>query len=366
MSWNVPSARIERRAQRISDPIARLRYLRQAMRAAANRRPVWHWLAPVVLALAAIPLASDTNLRAHLNSVPAPTQRTASQPDVWLVEQTSQYEVYSNGLRIERRFEVANEPRWYALMERGSAAATGPSRSEPMGIVFHITESDQAPFEAEQNRNLKRLGRDLLLYARSKRAYHFVIDRFGRVFRVVVESDVANHAGHSVWADTRWTYLSLNASFLGVAFEASTRTDEPPMNQAQLHAAKILVAMLADKYHLSPQNCVTHAQVSVNPSNMRIGWHTDWGTGFPFQELGLPNNYESPNPALSIFGFEYDDSYRTATGPDLWRGITSAEEQMRESAAQHGMTLTAYRTSLQKKYRQAISALRERSGTEEN
>ncbi|SPE22373.1 N-acetylmuramoyl-L-alanine amidase, family 2 (fragment) [Candidatus Sulfopaludibacter sp. SbA3] len=261
---------------------------------------------------------------------------------------------------------MANEPRWYALMERGSAAATGPSRSEPMGIVFHITESDQAPFEAEQNRNLKRLGRDLLLYARSKRAYHFVIDRFGRVFRVVVESDVANHAGHSVWADTRWTYLSLNASFLGVAFEASTRTDEPPMNQAQLHAAKILVAMLADKYHLSPQNCVTHAQVSVNPSNMRIGWHTDWGTGFPFQELGLPNNYESPNPALSIFGFEYDDSYRTATGPDLWRGITSAEEQMRESAAQHGMTLTAYRTSLQKKYRQAISALRERSGTEEN
>jgi hypothetical protein len=369
MFWNGPSAglgRIERRAQRIGDPIARLRYLRQAMRTADNRRPVWHWLAPAVLALAAVSLASDTNVRARVSSPPAPTRRTVSQPDVWLVEQTSQFEIYSNGLRIERRFEVANEPRWYALTERGSDAATGPLRSQPMGIVFHVTESEQAPFEAEQNHKLNRIGRELLLYTRNKRAYHFVIDRFGRVFRVVVESDTANHAGNSVWADARFTYLSLNASFLGVAFEARTHSDEPPMNPAQLHAAKILVDMLLDKYHFSRQNCVTHAQVSVNPTNMRIGWHTDWGTGFPFQALGLPDNYEYPNPALSMFGFEYDGSYRTATGPDLWRGISSAEEQLRESAAEHGMPVTAYRTSLQKQYRQAMSALRERSGTEEN
>ena len=84
------------------------------------------------------------------------------------------------------------------------------------------TEGDQVPFEVEQSEELRRIGHELLLYVRSKRAYHFLIDRFGRVFRLVIESDTANHAGHSVWADARWRYVDLNASFLGVAFEART------------------------------------------------------------------------------------------------------------------------------------------------
>jgi hypothetical protein len=37
---------------------------------------------------------------------------------------------------------------------------------------------------------------------------------------------------------------------------------------------------------------VVHAQVSINPGNRRIGWHTDWGAGFPFREIGLPDNYQ--------------------------------------------------------------------------
>ena len=32
-------------------------------------------------------------------------------------------------------------------------------------------------------------------------SYHFLIDRFGQVFRIVPEADVANHAGYSVWAE---------------------------------------------------------------------------------------------------------------------------------------------------------------------
>ncbi len=67
-------------------------------------------------------------------------------------------------------------------------------------------------------------------------------------------------------------YLNLNESFIGVAFEASSQTDQPdhlPVNEPQLHAAKILTEMLRDKYNLPAENCVTHAQVSVNPDNMR-------------------------------------------------------------------------------------------------
>jgi len=52
--------------------------------------------------------------------------------------------------------------------------------------------------------------------------YNFLIDRFGRVFRIVNESDAAQHAGYSVWSDDRWLYVDLNESFLGVSFEART------------------------------------------------------------------------------------------------------------------------------------------------
>ena len=43
-----------------------------------------------------------------------------------------------------------------------------------------------------------------------------------KVFRVVAETDYANHAGQSVWADEKNIYWGLNQSFLGVAFEAQT------------------------------------------------------------------------------------------------------------------------------------------------
>jgi len=63
------------------------------------------------------------------------------------------------------------------------------------GIVFHTTESLQIPFEAQRNRALKRIGESLLQYVGRRCAYHYLIDRFGRVFRVVAEQDAANHAG---------------------------------------------------------------------------------------------------------------------------------------------------------------------------
>ena len=51
------------------------------------------------------------------------------------------------------------------------------------------------------------------------------------------------HAGNSVWADSRWSYVDLNISFLGVAFEARMQ-DEQPINEAQLHSARSLTEML--------------------------------------------------------------------------------------------------------------------------
>jgi hypothetical protein len=328
-------------------------------------------LASFVLAVVVVPLnsVSDANVRRTLDpKLPLPALRTPGSdiPSVWLVDKTNEFEVYSNGLRIENELSVSGEPRWYSLIVRGRGTQFGPRRSQPAGIVFHITESDQAPFEPNQNHALKRIGKDLLLFVRNKRAYHFLIDRFGRVHRIVNESDAANHAGNSVWADSSWLYLSLNASFLGVAFEAHTEPDQPPVNHAQIHAAKVLTEMLRSKYNVPAENCVTHAQVSVNPSNMRIGWHTDWGKNFPFEDVGLPNNYEPPNPAIAVFGFAYDEAYMQSTGPALWKGLALADERIREAAAEHGIEVAEYRKILKKRYRDQLEALRDQDANEEN
>ncbi len=362
---------IERRAHGFSDPIERLRYLRRATAATAttgshsSRRT---WIACFALAMVTVALRSDATNRESSSrriSAPAVARPVSETPDIWPVEQTGDYDLYSNGLRIENRLAISNEPRSYYLIDRASGTL-GPLRAQPAGIVFHTTESDQAPFEREQKTALQRIGRELLLYVRNKRAYHFMIDRFGRVHRIVVESDKANHAGHSVWADSKWSYVGLNESFLGVAFEARMQVNQSVITEAQLRAARALTEMLRAKYKLAVENCVVHAQVSINPGNWRIGYHTDWGVGFPFREIGLPDNYQIPNPSLYLFGFEYDPAYTNATGPDLWMGLGTAEERVRQAAAGHGVAPAEYRKVLQQRFRDALSAVQDKDAGMEN
>jgi hypothetical protein len=380
------TARIERKAEEIVDPIQRLKFLRQATAPPPPVRIQWGLIAACCMVALPLSMRSDAHLRHQPDSHPMVTPiRVVRQeiPNVWRVEWTRDYEVFSNGLRIENQLAVANEPRSYQLLSVEAEGrrrlgradqnqpddqkrSAGIQRTQPAGIVFHTTESDQAPFEAAQQRNLHRIGRETLLYVRNKRAYHFVIDRFGRVNRIVLESDAANHAGNSVWADSRWLYLELNQSFLSVAFEASMQTGESPINEAQVHAAKVLTEMLRSKYNIPAENCVTHAQVSVNPDNRRIGWHSDWGKEFPFKEIGLPDNYDQPPPSLYLLGFEYDSVYINATGPGIWKGLALAELRLRDEAAARHKTVVEYRTLLQQRYRDEIAALRHKGADEEN
>jgi hypothetical protein len=270
---------------------------------------------------------------------------------VWQVEARSGLEVYSNGLRLDNRYAVRNHPREYlAFPPAGGAPAR---QSQPAGIVFHSTESQQAPFEAGHNEALKRIGESLLDYLRRHQSYHFLIDRFGRVYRVVAEGDAANHAGFSVWADARAVYLNLNESFFGIAFEASSQPgrDEPAMTAAQTRSALMLVEMLRARYHLAAANCVTHAQVSVNPSNLRVGYHVDWADGFPFAAVGLPDNSDAPIPAVFTFGFRCDPGLLAA-------GARAAEAMLAQRAAARGLPLTVYRKRLQQDYREKLAAVR--------
>jgi hypothetical protein len=355
------STHLETCAEQIPDPVERLRYLRQYHRPGEFRQATrsWRWILGTLAALLACSQAADLTMRESTTTlIPVHAAAAPALPpvSVWTVEETKDYEVFSNGLRVEDSLQVANEPRIYRLISRANPGEQGPERSVPAGIVFHTTESDLAPFERDDNRRLQRIGQQLLLAVRAKRNYHFVIDRFGRVHRIVRESDMANHAGHSAWADSKWLYVRLNESFLGIAFEAQTQGVDETINEAQLHAGKTLVEMLRDKYNIPAENCVTHAQVSVNPANDIIGWHTDWGHGFPFAEMGLPDSYQTPSPLIEQFGFEYDAAYLKATGPELQAGLQLAEQNLRAAAARNGSTFVKYRKLLQSRYREFSEA----------
>ena len=317
------------------------------------------------------PVHSNVKVEAKGLFRPAPASIEAGRtsveppPTVWLVETRDGFENYSNGLRIDTKYAVANDTRErypvYGYANSGHDIVEW--RTAPAGIVFHTTESHLAPFEPGENRHLVRLGSAVLEYAKQNRFYHFLIDRFGRVFRVVKETDIANHAGNSIWGDEKGAYINLNASFLGISFESASVSDEnsPPATPAQIHSGRVLTEMLRSKYKIPAGDCVTHAQGSVNPSNMLIGWHTDWAGMFPFAEFGLPDNYISPPASLYAFGFGYDGSYVRITGDRVQQALNIAQDRLRREAEASHTPLAKYKTHLQQRYREITAALKSKS-----
>jgi hypothetical protein len=355
---------VEWKAAKIQDPIARLRYLQQKIGPGSSpallRRTRWKAVSLLpAMACLFIPGFKASSTKGDLPPIPIPHIAAPGAevfPDVWLVEKAKDFETYSNGLRIENRYAISNEPR---VPYQVFGHADRELRTQPAGIVYHTTESDQASFQEEQNGKLKRIAQEVLTFAKHNRCYHFLIDRFGQVFRVVQESDVAYHAGNSVWADAGGIYVYLNSSFLGIAFETETRSGElPSANPAQIHSARVLTEMLRSKYRIPQSNCVTHAQVSVNPSNMLVGYHTDWAANFPFSEVGLKDNYTSPPASIYAFGFDYDRVFMRATGMRVWQGLVAAENQMRAQAAAQGLSVSRYRSILRARFKEIIATLK--------
>ncbi|MGO9230890.1 MAG: N-acetylmuramoyl-L-alanine amidase [Bryobacteraceae bacterium] len=362
-------------AGQIGDPVTRLRFLK-----AVTPRERWEGGPPgpwraffhyVLLAIVPLTLIAAFLVMRAAARVPPPDPwrppaaipragPATALPEVWMVEKNKTEEVFSNGLHIDTRFAVNNHPRSYLAFPIDSTAGGAVRRAVPAGIVFHTTESLQIPFEAGQNRALKRIGESLLEYVGRRCSYHYLIDRFGRVFRLVAEQDAANHAGYSVWADEHWRYLNLNESFLGVSFEARTEKGETDahLSPAQVRSAAMLTELLRGRYGIPMTNCVTHLQVSVNPDSMRVGYHTDWASGFPFAQVGLPDNYSLLLPSVVDFGFVCDPAVREAAGPRLLSAIEQAETAFDRRAETAGMRPLAYRKALQREYRTLLAQVK--------
>lgn len=354
---------MEVRAEKL---IPRTAHAPAAKRFASRRKTLATLAGAVLIVLTARPAGTaETLARERGLAIERPDFASAPASPVkkvWRVEASDTMDVYSNGLRVDRTFSVGNRPRAeYPVFPLTGGPEPSDKKTVPVGIVFHSSESLLAPFDETDNRRLKQLGRNLLEVVRQERAYHYVIDRFGRVFSVVAESDAANHAGHSVWADADGIYVNLNDSFLAVSIEGQSGAVEE-ITPAQIASAKVLTEMLRSKYDIPAENCVTHAQVSVNPLNMHIGSHTDWGGTFPFAAIGLPNNYSIPLASVWAFGFDFDTAFIERTNG--WKGLYLAVDQVERQAAFQNLTTARFRAILQHRYKEIAAALSQQQETE--
>jgi hypothetical protein len=294
---------------------------------------------------------------------------------IWLVNETSDREIYSNRLQIITTHTTSNIPREYYRFPKNSNYLPVNSKitDKISGIVYHASESDLYPFMPEMNRSILKYSKRLIKYLLRKKSYHFFIDRFGRVYRLVQEDHAAFHAGNSIWADDEKIYLNLNHAFIGICFEGKDfeeinirrqkkgqatnskfsllkPTGISSFSEAQLRSGKELTDWLRVKYNIPQHNCVPHALISVNPDKMLIGFHLDLSQGFPFDKFGLSDKYQESLPSMVEFGFFYDSYFKKIFNGELWLGIRSSEEILRRQANNSGMSFAEYRKSLQRRF----------------
>ncbi len=286
-----------------------------------------------------------------------PNRSTKAPANVWLVTETDTEELWSNGLRIDTEFTTTGKARHYLVFPKDGSSPierTGP----PVGIVYHASQNDMAPFAEDFSRDILDQTRDLIGWLKRREIYNYMIDRFGRVYRIVSEESVAIHAGESIWADEDYFYLNLNESFIGIAFESQWSTDVDLITAAQVQAATNLTDILRLRYGIEDINCVPHGLVSVNADQKLIGYHADWARGFPFNALGLKNKYETAPPSVDAFGFGYDDDLVDRLGGRLWPGVELAQAQLAERASKETIEPAELRARLRAHYEDLRDQLR--------
>lgn len=279
---------------------------------------------------------------------------------VWLVERDGETERYSNGTRILTKYETENHQRGYYLIPRGSESLGESLRRDPVGIVYHTSESDILPFTQDNNMSIKQRSQGLIEYVSRNKSYNYLIDRYGEIYRIVKDDHAAHHAGNSIWADEKYVYVGLNESFIGISFESTSTagTLEETLTDAQFTAGRALTNVLRSKYNISDANCTTHGLVSINPEKMLIAFHHDWVRNFPFELMGLSDKYKVPPPNMLDYGFTYDEEILDKLGRTLWPGAIAAEEGFRKRVDADRINPELLRRKLRDRYRAQMARAR--------
>ncbi len=319
----------------------------------------YDFLAGLYLPMVTPPATASAGSRLRLPDYP--DSRLSPVPrEIWLVETEREEELWSNGLRVVTTFESRTHERDYLFFLRDETLGVQQNKA-PIGIVYHTSENDFAPFQSGFNREILKTTRGLLRWLHKRDFYNYFIDRFGQVYRLVIDAHTASHAGMSVWANEDHYYLNLSEGFLGVCFESQWDPEaagEQILTPAQIQAALNLTDMLRARYQITDSNCVPHGLVSVNPKRMLIGYHVDWAKGFPFAALGLSDKYDVPLPSMLEFGFNYDENLVKTLNGDLWPGIRRAQVELARKAEQQDLPLDALQKKNRRRYRQQMELLK--------
>jgi hypothetical protein len=280
-------------------------------------------------------------------------------PDkIWRVkkDKEAKFEIYSNGARVLTEFETDNHPRNYYLYSKDDPLQNSqlPVQHNIVGILYHTTESELVDFKSENTEDLLRHTRGLLSWVQKKKSYNYVIDRIGQIHRVIRDDHAADHAGHSIWNDDKYTYVSLNESFLGVAFE----TKGESLTEAQIVAGRQLTAVLRSIHKIRDVNCTTHGLVSFSPNNMMIGYHHDWAHNFPFEAMGVSDKYPVPPAHVSEYGCSWEDEIVAKMGGRLWAGVTLAESAFEQRATQFNLKPNELRKRMKERYSEQLEMTR--------
>jgi hypothetical protein len=91
---------------------------------------------------------------------------------------------------------------------------------------------------------------------------------------------------------------------------------------------------------------------------MLAGLHVDWAAGFPFEALGVTDNYTVPSPLLWGLGFDYDARFTGKAGEPLRAAIADAEAILAAKAAAAGISRAAYKERLRESYREMLAQAR--------
>lgn len=321
----------------------------------------YDFLAGLYLPMVTPPAAASANSRPRVRVPDYPNSRLGRVPrEIWLVETEGEEELWSNGLRVVTTFESRTHERNYLLFARDEPLGV-QENNLPIGIVYHTSENDFAPFQSGFNREILKTTRGLLRWLHKRDLYNYFIDRFGQVYRLVIDGHTASHAGSSVWANEDHYLLNLSDSFLGVCFESQWDPEaeaEQILTSAQIQAALNLTDMLRARYQISDSNCVPHGLVSVNSKRMLIGYHVDWASGFPFAALGLADKYDVPLPSMLEFGFNYDENFVKALNGDLWPGVRRAQVELARQAEDAELSLDALQKKNRRRYRKQMEILK--------
>jgi hypothetical protein len=285
-----------------------------------------------------------------------------SSEKVWLVEKQNENERYSNGLRILTTNQTTNRPRKFQIYDRNLEKPVTDFIDKPIGILYHSTESDLVDFVPTNTESIEAVSKDTLNFIKNNKSYNYLIDRFGQVYRIVQDGDVAYHAGRSVWADERGIIVELNESFIGISFETrSADTNESQLTEAQLISGRLLTGMLRSRYNIADTNCVTHGLASVNPDNGVIAYHYDWLKGFPFKAVGLTDKYELPPPSIAELGFVYDGGTINILGGgvNVVPGLAKAAAAFKQRAVKENTTPENLRLILRERCVNIMKKMRE-------